>query len=254
MPPPSPIISRFTGNPIQITDGKDISLSGQNLDRPNVVLPGQVYASPKAVSAYLNPAAFQCAGSNSACTVFSGQFGNLGRNSLYGPGQRNFVIAHGNVKISLARSIEGVAPEMAELAAKNRAGRVGTGALEGGRVQILQDGLWGTVHLVRQDHIGAVQVLAAQGNVLAAGDLDGVAGEHADDRRNLPVFGDKPGAVARYVSETLKWCTWRRRRRVVLGYRLCPGTWRQDADHCAVGNRQSHPFPGKRQGTPPKYF
>src|SRR5450759_777056 len=93
MPPPSPIISRFTGNPIQITDGKDISLSGQNLDRPNVVLPGQVYASPKAVSAYLNPAAFQCAGSNAACTVFSGQFGNLGRNSIYGPGQRNFDIA-----------------------------------------------------------------------------------------------------------------------------------------------------------------
>jgi hypothetical protein len=89
----SPIISLFTGNPIQVTDGKDISLSGQGLDRPTVVLPDQVYGSPKAVSAYLNPAAFQCAGSNAACTVFSGQFGNLGRNSLYGPGQRNFDIA-----------------------------------------------------------------------------------------------------------------------------------------------------------------
>jgi len=89
----SPIISMFTGNPIQITDGKDISLSGQNLDRPNVILPDQVYGAPKTVLQYLNPAAFQCAGSNSACTVFSGQFGNLGRNSLYGPGQRNFDIA-----------------------------------------------------------------------------------------------------------------------------------------------------------------
>ena len=89
----SPIISFFTGNPIQITDGKDISLSGQNLDRPNVILPDQVYGSPKSVTTYLNPAAFQCAGSNAACTVFSGQFGNLGRNSVYGPGQRNFDIA-----------------------------------------------------------------------------------------------------------------------------------------------------------------
>jgi Carboxypeptidase regulatory-like domain len=89
----SPIISLFTGNPIQITDGKDISLSGQGLDRPNVILPDQVYGAPKTVLQYLNPAAFQCAGSNAACTVFSGQFGNLGRNSLYGPGQRNFDIA-----------------------------------------------------------------------------------------------------------------------------------------------------------------
>ncbi len=89
----SPIISLFTGNPIQVTDGKDISLSGQGLDRPLVVQPDQVYGSPKAVTQYLNPAAFMCAGSNAACTVFSGQFGNLGRNALYGPGQRNFDIA-----------------------------------------------------------------------------------------------------------------------------------------------------------------
>src|SRR5450432_151805 len=89
----SPIVSLFTGNPIQITDGKDISLSGQNLDRPNVIAPDQVYGSPKTVAAYLNPSAFQCAGSNAACTVFSGQFGNLGRNSVYGPGQINFDVA-----------------------------------------------------------------------------------------------------------------------------------------------------------------
>ncbi len=89
----SPIITMFTGNPIQITDGKDISLSGQGLDRPNVVLPDQVYPAQKTVQEYFNPAAFQCAGSNAACTVFSGQFGNLGRNSVYGPGQRNFDIA-----------------------------------------------------------------------------------------------------------------------------------------------------------------
>ena len=51
----SPIVSLFTGNPIQITDGKDISLSGQGLDRPNVILPDQVYASPKSVGAVLEP-------------------------------------------------------------------------------------------------------------------------------------------------------------------------------------------------------
>ena len=51
----SPIVSLFTGNPIQITDGKDISLSGQGLDRPNVILPDQVYSSPKSVRCILEP-------------------------------------------------------------------------------------------------------------------------------------------------------------------------------------------------------
>jgi hypothetical protein len=82
----APLVSLATGNPIQVTDGgKDISLSGQGLDRPNVILPDQVYG-PRTITTYLTPAAFQCAGSNAACTVFSGQFGNLGRNALYGPG------------------------------------------------------------------------------------------------------------------------------------------------------------------------
>jgi hypothetical protein len=88
----SPIVTVFTGNPIQITDGKDISLSGQNLDRPNVILPSQVYAGQNAYQ-WFNPAAFQCAGSNAACTLASGLFGDLGRNSLYGPGQINWDMA-----------------------------------------------------------------------------------------------------------------------------------------------------------------
>ncbi|HTP36613.1 MAG TPA: hypothetical protein VMJ75_30765, partial [Candidatus Acidoferrales bacterium] len=85
----SPVIGFVTGNPIQLTDGgKDISLSGQGLDRPNVILPGQTYTvSQSDPPLWFNPAAFQCAGSNAACTVFSGQFGNLGRNAVYGPGQ-----------------------------------------------------------------------------------------------------------------------------------------------------------------------
>jgi hypothetical protein len=54
----------------------------------------QVYGGPANDPSYwLNPAAFQCAGSNAACTVFSGQFGNVGRNAVYGPGQINFDMA-----------------------------------------------------------------------------------------------------------------------------------------------------------------
>jgi len=89
----APLVTLFTGNPIQITDGKDISLSGQSLDRPDVILPNQVYPAQKSVLEYFNPAAFQCAGSNAACTVSSGLFGDLGRNSVYGPGQINFSTA-----------------------------------------------------------------------------------------------------------------------------------------------------------------
>jgi Carboxypeptidase regulatory-like domain/TonB-dependent Receptor Plug Domain len=90
----APLVSFATGNPIQLSDGgKDISLSGQGLDRPSVILPDQVYGAPKTLTEYLNPAAFQCAGSNPACTVFSGQFGNLGRNAIYGPGQINWDMA-----------------------------------------------------------------------------------------------------------------------------------------------------------------
>jgi hypothetical protein len=83
----APVVSFVTGNPIQITDGKDISLSGQGVDRPMVIAPDQVHTvTANDPNYWINPTAFQCAGSNAACTVFSGQFGNLGRNSVYGPG------------------------------------------------------------------------------------------------------------------------------------------------------------------------
>jgi hypothetical protein len=87
----SPIINIYSGAPFTITDGKDISLTGQGNDRPNVVAPDSVFAVPQAAVPYwFNPAAFQCAGSNASCSVFSGQFGNLGRNALYGPGSINW--------------------------------------------------------------------------------------------------------------------------------------------------------------------
>ena len=83
----SPIVNLYTGAPFTITDGKDISLTGQGNDRPDVIAPNSVFTLPQAALPYwFNPAAFQCAGSNAACSAFSGQFGNLGRNALYGPG------------------------------------------------------------------------------------------------------------------------------------------------------------------------
>ena len=99
----SPLASLYTGNPIQLSAGKDVSLSTQGLDRPFVVLPDQVYGSPKTPLTYLNPNAFTCAGPgtgtlgsisglNTACAG-TGVFGNLGRNSVYGPNKVNFDVS-----------------------------------------------------------------------------------------------------------------------------------------------------------------
>ena len=83
----SPIVSLFTGNPIQLSEGgKDISLSGQGLDRPNVVAPDQVYNVSAGDPPYwFNPTAF--------AVQAAGTFGNLGRNAVYGPGQINWDMA-----------------------------------------------------------------------------------------------------------------------------------------------------------------
>jgi hypothetical protein len=90
----SPLVGFGTGNPIQLTDGgKDISLSGQALDRPEVIAPDAVHPAQKSLAEYFNPAAFSCNGSNSTCTVSTGLFGNLGRNAVYGPGYINFDMA-----------------------------------------------------------------------------------------------------------------------------------------------------------------
>jgi hypothetical protein len=97
----SPIISFNTGNPVQLTDGgKDISLSGQLLDRPDVIAPDQVYQRPAPATGpfWFNPNAFICASSINnvgtstlapncvASTAATAAFGNLGRNAVYGPG------------------------------------------------------------------------------------------------------------------------------------------------------------------------
>jgi hypothetical protein len=72
-----------SGDPLQISDGgKDISLSAQDQDRPNVVLPGSVYPATKTVGEYFNPAAF--------AVQPAGTFGDLGRDAVYGPGAIQF--------------------------------------------------------------------------------------------------------------------------------------------------------------------
>ena len=96
----APIISFNTGNPIQITDGgKDVSLSGQALDRPEVINPSLVHQPVASDPPYwINPQAFICADAMNnistatlppncpAATAATAAFGDLGRNSVYGPG------------------------------------------------------------------------------------------------------------------------------------------------------------------------
>jgi hypothetical protein len=82
----SPIGSLYTGSPIQLSDGgKDISLSGQLLDRPNVVSPSTVYPATRTLGAWFNASAF--------AVQPAGTFGDLGRNAVYGPGAINWDMA-----------------------------------------------------------------------------------------------------------------------------------------------------------------
>jgi hypothetical protein len=74
-----------TGSPINISTGQDISLTGVGNDRPNVVgdpsLPGGRSKSAE-LAQWFNTAAF--------VSNLTGQFGDLGRNAIYGPGRWNF--------------------------------------------------------------------------------------------------------------------------------------------------------------------
>jgi hypothetical protein len=85
----APIVSLYTGQPVNITDGTDVSLTGDGLDRPNVV-PG-VNTLTHTIVQWFNPAAFagSCASaaysSNQYCQPL-GTFGNAGRDVIHGPG------------------------------------------------------------------------------------------------------------------------------------------------------------------------
>ena len=77
----SPIVSMATGFAINITAGRDNSLTGIGLDRPNQVLPN-VMSTDSNPRVFLNPAAF--------AQNATGTFGNLGRTAIHGPGRINF--------------------------------------------------------------------------------------------------------------------------------------------------------------------
>jgi hypothetical protein len=82
----SPILSAYTGQPFTVTDnGKDVSLTGQVQDRPNVALPSQVIPSTQTQKEWFNQAAF--------VVQPTGTYGNSGRFSLYGPGYWNLDFA-----------------------------------------------------------------------------------------------------------------------------------------------------------------
>ncbi len=78
----SPIFTAYTGQPFNITDGgKDVSLTGQLQDRPNVLLPDQVIPSDRTLKEWFNPNAF--------VVQPAGTYGNLGRFVLHSPGTWN---------------------------------------------------------------------------------------------------------------------------------------------------------------------
>ncbi len=84
----APLIHANTGAALTVNSGKDNSLTASNpvTDRPNVVLPNNVYNSdPGPGLQWLNTAAF--------VTNAAGTFGNLGRDSLRGPGTFNFDVS-----------------------------------------------------------------------------------------------------------------------------------------------------------------
>jgi hypothetical protein len=85
----APLISLDSGQPFSITDGTDVSLTGEALDRPNVV--AGVSSQPHLLNEWFNPAAFagSCAlaayASNPNCEA-PGTFGNAGRDIFHAPG------------------------------------------------------------------------------------------------------------------------------------------------------------------------
>ena len=90
------IISLASGYPFSVTTGQDISRSGLGYDRPNQVRDPRLSGSrPKAdmLLRYFDPSAF--------AVNAIGSFGNVGRNSMIGPGSQNvdFSVAK-NVPIS----------------------------------------------------------------------------------------------------------------------------------------------------------
>ncbi len=85
----APGVSLYTGQPLTITTGSDVSLSGENADRPNVVSGQPLMVGT--LASWFNPAAFAggCTtaayASNPSCVPL-GTFGNAARDILHAPG------------------------------------------------------------------------------------------------------------------------------------------------------------------------
>ncbi len=87
----APLVHASSGQPLNVTVGKDNSLTGLNNDRPNLMLTDWHATNPVCNNGttpcvqFLNPAAFTA--------NLPGTFGNLGRNALRGPNTVNFDVA-----------------------------------------------------------------------------------------------------------------------------------------------------------------
>jgi hypothetical protein len=86
----APIVSLYTGQPFSVTTGSDVSLTGENLDRPNVVL-NVSNPFPHTTSEWFNTAMFAggCTTTayvgNPSCVPL-GTFGNAARDIFHNPG------------------------------------------------------------------------------------------------------------------------------------------------------------------------
>jgi hypothetical protein len=86
----APIFSLYTGQPFSVTTGSDVSLTGEALDRPNVV-PNVSNPFPHTTSQYFNTAIF-AGGCNNATYAANpycvplGTFGNAARDIFHNPG------------------------------------------------------------------------------------------------------------------------------------------------------------------------
>jgi len=86
----APLISLYTGQPLTVTTGSDVSLTGEALDRPNVVT-GVPLGVGAGLNNWFNTAAFAggCTTTayvgNPSCVPL-GTFGSAGRDILHGPG------------------------------------------------------------------------------------------------------------------------------------------------------------------------
>ena len=95
----SGIVTIQSGSRIDIITGRDNALNGQRNQRPNLVS-NDVYAHPKTLKNYFNPAAF--------AQPAPGTFGNLMRNSLVGPN-------YWNVDLAVTRQLALISTQMVEL-------------------------------------------------------------------------------------------------------------------------------------------